>query len=435
MKITRLHLFLAAAFAIGILSALIHAAFPLLVDKTKWFWLAYSDIVPNESTAHTPGIPYLDYLVEYPVLTGLFIRLMGVLGPGRWQYYGLTCGCLILLAVLGTYFLYRSAKFDDSKRLLRYWILAPSMFFFLIYNWDIMPVLCVIVALYLNAKDKDCLASVALAFGFSCKFYPVLYLVPLLMKHRTASSWVKIIGAFGATALALNLFFMVSNFDGWYHFFSFNSTREPNPDSIWGIAYYWIRPQSVVPINILSLLLFAGGSAIAVWRFRHESTIRLWFALTLVFLLSNKVFSPQYSLWLLPFFVLSPSPGTDAGRRLFYAFELSNLAVLFCFWSQYEPAKQTQGLVYAFQFFTVIRHVLLLWILAKVMKGGLDTRHSPQNAGGPDGPCRAQPSEDNGDDPLPVRTPRLLMLGLEGLFSRTAGVQQDSSPARFLGQD
>jgi uncharacterized membrane protein len=238
MKITRLHLFLAAIVAIGILSALIHATFPLFVDKTKWFWLAYSDIVPNQSTAHTPGVPYLDYLVEYPVLTGLFIRLMGVLGPGNWQYYALTCVCLILFAVLGTYFLYRTAKADDSKGVLCYWILAPSMFVFLIYNWDIMPVLCMIVAIYLTTKDRDCLASVALAVGFSCKLYPVLYLMPLLMKHRTATDWAKIIGAFAATALAINLFFMVSNFDGWYHFFSFNSSREPNPDSMWGIAYY-----------------------------------------------------------------------------------------------------------------------------------------------------------------------------------------------------
>ena len=366
MKANRLYIFLILIAAIGFLSAFIHATFPLFSDEKKWFWLAYSDIVPMHAAAHTPGIPYLNYLIEYPVITGLFIRLMGVLGRGEWQYYALTSIYLTLFAVLATYFLYQTAKSDNGKRLLTYWILAPSMLVFLIYNWDIMAVLFVIVALYLTTRDRDCLASAALALGFSCKFYPVIYLLPLLIKQRRPSDWVKIIGVFGATALAINLFFMISNFDGWYYFFSFNNARPPNPDSIWGVAYYWIRPLSTSQINVLSLLLFAVGSAVVAWKFRRESTIKLCFALTLVFLISNKVFSPQYFLWLLPFFVLLPLRGT--GKRVFYGAEVANLAVLFSFLSFYNPTGQNHACLYAFQFFAVIRHIILAYILVRVLK-------------------------------------------------------------------
>jgi uncharacterized membrane protein len=359
----------------GTSSALLHAAyFRSILFTDQWAELAYSDILSMRGVAHIPGLPYLDYQMEYPVLTGLFIRLMGVLGPGNWQYYALTCGCLIVFAALATCFLYHTVGDTGRRRLLSCWILAPSMFVFLIYNWDIMAVLCVTAALYLTARNRDCLASVALAVGFSCKLYPVLFLVPLLMKRRTAADRAKLIGAFGATALAINLFFMVSNFHGWYYFFSFNSTRPPNQDSIWGVAQYWIGPLSTSQVNILSLVLFAVGSATVVWRFRHESTARLCLALTLVFLLTNKVFSPQYALWLLPFFVLLPDLGTGAGRRLFYAFELSNLAVLLCFLGYWGPARQTEALFYAFQFLTVVRHIVLVCILATV------AAHSKQDA-------------------------------------------------------
>ncbi len=363
----RLQLFLAAVVLVGISSALIHAVYGLSIAyRNIWATLAYSDILSMRGVAHIPGLPYLDYQLEYPVLTGLFIRFMGVLGTGNWQYYVLTCAGLIAFAALATYFLYRTMSDAGRRTFLLCWVVAPSMFIFLIYNWDIMAVLCVTVALYLAAKERDCLAAVALAFGFSCKLYPVLYLVPLLMKRRTLASWARLIGAFAVTALAINLFFMVSNFHGWYYFFSFNSTRPPNEDSIWGLACYWIRPLTIGQVNIVSWVLFAAGAAIVVWRFRHQSTVKLWFALTLVFVLANKVFSPQYALWLLPFFVLLPDLADRAGRGLFYAFELSNLAVLLGFLSHAGPAKQAEALVYAFQAFSVVRHIVLICILARI---------------------------------------------------------------------
>ncbi len=367
MKRRRVHLLLAATALAGVSSGLIHAVYGLhLFSGNRWAALAYSDILSMRGVAHIPGLPYVDYQVEYPVLTGLFIRLTGVLGPGNWQYYGVTCGFLIAFAILAAYFLYRAAGEAGGGRALLFWALAPSMFAFLIFNWDILAVLCVAVALYLAARDRDCLAAAALAAGFSCKLYPALFLVPLLMKRRTLPDWARLIGVFGVTALAINSFFMVSNFDGWYHFFSFSSSRPPNDDSIWGVACYWIRPLTTGQVNIISLALFAAGSAAVLWRLRRGSTARLCLALILVFLLTNKVFSPQYALWLLPFFVLLPGLGAGPGRALFYAFELANLAVLLCFLGYSGPARQPDALLYAMQVFTVARHVALFCILAGI---------------------------------------------------------------------
>jgi len=240
------------------------------------------------------------------------------------------------------------------------------MLAFLVYNWDIMPVLFVAVAFYLITQGRDRLASMSLALGFSCKFYPVMYLLPLLLRQRRISAWIEIIAVFAMTALAINIFFMLSNFDGWYHFFSFNSLRPPNPDSIWGVVYFWFPQLSASQINVLSLLLFATSSAILMWKPRDESTIKLCFILTLIFLLSNKVFSPQFILWLLPFLTLLPAGGI--GRRLFYALELSNLAVLFIFltWWSYEPWNDTRA--YLCHSFVLIRHIILIYILVKVLK-------------------------------------------------------------------
>src|SRR5207253_5888332 len=103
-------------------------------------------------------------------------------------------------------------------------------------------------------------------------------------------------------------------------------------DSLWYIGCRTITGKPycthVGAIGLASFLFFAGGSAL-VWRLktsRHPS-FPAWtfgFPLLVVFLLSNKVYSPQYGLWLLPWFALAlPNPW------LFGAFEAADVAVFF----------------------------------------------------------------------------------------------------------
>ena len=245
------------------------SAFYHLLDCARKAPFAYSDVAAKQvwNFARAPGIPYVNKVIEYPVLTGLFIDSMGRISRIRGEYYILTSIFLILFAVIATLFLYHSTKGRGRARLLAYWCVAPSMFFFLVYNWDILAVLSVVVALYFITRERYCLASLFLAIGFSCKFYPAMFLIPLLLKKRTAPDWARILGVFTITAIAINLYFMIASFHGWWYFFSYNSLRPPNPDSIWGIIghYIWI---SIPQVNVASWLLFAGVSAILLWKCR-----------------------------------------------------------------------------------------------------------------------------------------------------------------------
>jgi len=367
-KDENVYAFLLLIAVIGVLSACFHAVNAL--HKLPMY-IAYNDVWAFYGKATEPGLPYIDKLIEYPVITGFFIHFMGVLGQNYAGYYFQTSLFLILFATVATYILYQILEKKDEMRLVIYWILAPSMFFFLIYNWDIITVLLVIIAFYTIKQDKIYLASLFLAFGFSSKFYPIIYLLPLLLKKKEIAEWVKIIGVFGVTTLIINLFFMVSNFEGWYYFFSFNSLRPPNPDSIWRVInfflHYWL---SVSQMNMLSLCLFATSSIILMWKFRRESTIKLCFIMTLVFLLFNKILSPQYSLWLLPFFVLLP----QLEKRVFYALELSNLIVFFTIiiYYNWHAVSDLYGLItvnylYICSFFVIIRHFVLIFLLMKTL--------------------------------------------------------------------
>ena len=74
-------------------------------------------------------------------------------------------------------------------------------------------------------------------------------------------------------------------------------------------------------VNLASLVVFA-SSFVLVWmrKQRREPNFARWslaFPMLVLFLLSNKVYSPQYGLWLLPFFALGAVdlPTFVASRR------------------------------------------------------------------------------------------------------------------------
>ncbi len=357
--------------------------------------VVYSDVLGFYERAAAPGFVYISKPIEYPVLTGLFIEGAARIGGSRAGYYATNAFVLLGFAVAATYLLYRMTPEQERGRLWRYWIFAPSMFFFATYNWDLMAVFFSVAAFYVIAphygesprtdadqtqtlrKQRLGLAAFFLALGFAAKFYPVLYFIPLLLAAVTWKERVKLVAIFGATALAVNLPFMFANFDGWSYFFTLNSVRNSNPDSIWTILRFFFSDAAVgVPaINAISLVLFAGAYTWVMVRFRKAPMLWLCFTATLLFLITNKIFSPQYVLWLLPFFVLLPS----VKNWQFYGLELANIAVFFSIlpWFFF---GHNMFYFYLASPFVILRHVALVGIAA-TLYGNLKRVSNLMNGG------------------------------------------------------
>lgn len=343
------------------LSAIFHGLG--LFNVLPWH-IVYSDTLGFFSRAVAPGIPYLDVKIEYPVLTGLFIGLMGKLGTSQGGYYFLSCLFLIGAAVFATYILYKLIG-GWRPELWRYFIFAPSMFFFSVYNWDIFAVLFSLIAFYFVKKDRDLLGSFFIALGFCAKFFPALFLIPLLIKSENWSERIKVIGVFAGTALIINLPFMMANFGNWSYFYSLNQLRASNVDSIWTVLRFIFSPllESVGVVNFISLILFIFVFIWAMRRQLKDDFLKSCFLAVLIFLIFNKVFSPQYILWLLPFFVIFKMPSA----KWFYTLEFSNLATLFSVLPWFLVERNISYFYLSIPF-VVLRHISLIYIFVQALK-------------------------------------------------------------------
>ena len=155
----------------------------------------------------------------------------------------------------------------------------------------------------------------------------------------------------------VNSYFILNNFEGWLNIYTFHSGRLPNPDSVWGIIFSLFPRMNVEFINTFTLVTFSVLYFIIILKKRKDSLINLWFVSLLLFLVLNKVFSPQYTIWLLMFFVLS----NKFSKTTFYSLEISNAIVLFSilYWFTLKEAI----FINISHITVLIRHAILIYLL------------------------------------------------------------------------
>jgi uncharacterized membrane protein len=138
------------------------------------------------------------------------------------------------------------------------------------------------------------------------------------LRRREAGFGLQAVGAAVVTYAAINVPVALAFPAGWWEFFRLNQTRPADPDSLYYVVSYFsgwpgfdgpaLEGPPVV-LNTVCLTLFAlccAGVAVLGWRAPVTPRFSSLAFLTVAsFLLVNKVWSPQYSLWLVPLAVLA----------------------------------------------------------------------------------------------------------------------------------
>lgn len=339
----------------------------------------YTDIYPLwfAEGLDRGATPYLDHPVEYPVLIGAQMWVAAglvrafVAEAGAWPFSFFHANVLLgaPLYAMAAYHLYRMGV--TPTRLL--WAVAtPTFIVYAFMNWDATAVVLAVLALDRHRRGNDLWSGVFTGLGTAAKLFPG-FLVPIIFVARwrqgSRRAAVEHAAAAVGTWLIVNLPVMIRAPDGWSEFLRLNRTRPADWDSLWYLAQQ-VRDAAfeVSTLNLVSAALFVLGAAaiIAVGqrRFAPTEQWRLLLPVLCWFLLTNKVYSPQFSIWLLPLMALAlPRASTFAA---FAVADLFVFAIRFPFLGGGQGLEPAPG-YNVFAVAIVVRAVILLWVIVETL--------------------------------------------------------------------
>ena len=297
----------------------------------KSSWLEMKDGKPAQAYDGTPAVRYM----EYPVLTGVYQYVSMALA----KTYTAATKATALPVVAEVVMFFNISAFGLALAWLatvwatsalagrRIWDAAlvaasPILIFQIFTNFDALATAFAVGGMLAWARRKPYLAGALIGLGVAAKLYPLLLLLPVvLLGLRTGrlTGAAKAALATFVTWLVVNLPIMVLFPRGWSEFFRLNTRRGDDMDSLYNVVKsftgwggfdqnlgLWQPP---VVLNAVTAVLFALCCAaigyITLTAPRRPRLAQLAFLVVAAFLLTNKVWSPQFSLWLVPLAVLA----------------------------------------------------------------------------------------------------------------------------------
>ncbi len=380
----------------------------------------YSDVPP---LYHGRGladgeIPYLgqteDRQVEYPVVTGLVMWATAQLVPSegtpaersRWYFdiNALTAALAAAVAVAATAALAGRRRWDAAMVAT-----APVLALSATINWDLYAVALLALGMLAWARERPLAAGLLIGLAAATKFYPLFALGPLLVlclrAGRLREFWATLVAAVCGWGM-VNVPVMLADYEGWSRFYRLSEERGVGWSTIWLVLQHQGHPVPVEHLNLISGGLFAlacaGVAVLALAARRRPRLPQLVFLVVAAFLVTSKIYSPQYVLWLLPLAVLARPRWRDL--LVWQAAEVVHYVGIWMLFAGFSPGRPERALGEDGYDLTVLAHlVATLWLMAVVVRDVLRPEHDPVRSpapgsvvGGPDGQGAAEVDDPAG---------------------------------------
>lgn len=266
---------------------------------------------------------------------------------------------------------------------------APALALHADVNWDLAAVAFTAGALFAWSRRAPAVAGVLLGLGVATKFYPLLLVVPLFalcLRAGRLPAFSRLVTAATVSWLVVDLPVWIANPAGFGRFYAFNSARGTEYNSlfysfqyaVFGANHFWDpraqaagRPPfwlNLWSAALLGLLLLALVALIGLAP-RRPRLGQVAFLCVLAFTLTNKVYSPQYVLWLLPLLALA-----RPRWRAFLVWQATEILLLILLYSHLiyidTASTQLRGIAYPWFFFFGLlpRDVVLLALAVLVVR-------------------------------------------------------------------
>jgi uncharacterized membrane protein len=283
----------------------------------------YTDIYPlyyGEGLS-AGQVPYTGHPVEYPVIIGgamqaaaWLVRNVDIVIRGR-EFFDVTVVLLAVCAVAGVIATARAAGPHGRWQGLMV-ALSPALILSAFINWDLIAFALTALGIAAWAARRGVWAGALIGLGVATKFYPLVVLGALFLLCLRAGRLRDFATTFAAAAvawLAVNLPVMIAAPSGWATFYVFSQQRGADWGSIWYLFEFYNVPRlgnyQLGVLNEMSaavlIVVYAAIALLALAAPRRPRLPQLCFLMLAAFLMTNKVWSPQYVLWLVPLAVLA----------------------------------------------------------------------------------------------------------------------------------
>jgi uncharacterized membrane protein len=301
--------------------------------KSSWLELDSNGKPRNQYDGRT-AVRYM----EYPVLTGVYQYVSMSLAK-TYTAVAKKTGLPLLAGVAEVVMFFNISAFGLALAWLatvwaaamlagrRVWDAAlvaasPILIFQAFTNFDALATALATGGLLAWARRRPVLAGTLIGLGVSAKLYPALLLLPLIVLAVRTGRFGDAVRTISVAVLvwcAVNLPVLVMYPRGWSEFFRLNTRRNQDMDSLYNVVKsftgwpgfdpglgFWEPPTVLnAVVGVLFVSCCAAIAYIALTAPRRPRVAQLAFLVVAAFLLVNKVWSPQFSLWLVPLAVLA----------------------------------------------------------------------------------------------------------------------------------
>ncbi len=372
-------------------------------------------------------IPYLDFDFEFPPFSLVFFLIPGLFTSDLDTYAALFGAEMVLFTLLALYYVLRIREriHVNSAFVAGVFVILMLIYFTdMMKKFDVIPMALSIAAIYYFIERRFGIAYALSMAGAMVKIYPALILTLFLIVNavervpRHRNSILKGIAACIIVGLVsvVPLIALSVSFSDIVSFITFHTNRGFQVESfpgvliqlfgLMGLTIFCIEPahytwdvtgplgdilvQHWNIIYMLAIIAVLVLSAHYILRERDldgrgwnpRSLIVMSAAVILVFMLTNKVFSTQYMIWIFPFLAMLPFFARDwrlsvVLAALFVTTECCARGILF-----HDPGEPM------FVLFNLVRDTVLLLILVSAVRGligdgGVVTRHFAVRNEGP----------------------------------------------------
>ena len=368
--------------------------------------LCYTDIpVLYQARGLSEGqVVYVTAQWEYPVLTGGFVdvarRITDLFGtpasPNLTPQQVLTnadifysvCAFMLFACFLALVVLQRHM---GGKR---WWAtglmvaVAPVVMAEGLINWDIFAVVLAAAALFTWSRKHPYASGIFFGLAVAAKLYPLFILGPLLLlclRSRRLRDFGKLLLPAAVTWLLVNMPVFFASPSGWLYFWQFNVDRGADLGSVW-----YVMSLAGLPVPnpgmwsfLLMVLGCIGIAALIFLAPRRPRVGQVAFLIVALFLIVNKVYSPQYALWMLPLLALARPTW-----REWAIFNVAEVAYYFAIWGHLagtlHPGDGGPDRVYWLAVF--LRVGVSIWLMIVVINDLMNPGEDPVREDGVDDP-------------------------------------------------